>query len=329
MSFYSYLFTAHYKDFFRNLRKVAKREKRCFLFMLIDSAFLMLKYGFGMADYLNYELYKRSRKERREYFSTKGENDFYEKVSPSAYKKRYTVKPDFLREFAQYTKRDFFVPDGKNYDEYLAFLDKHPVFMSKPYDGLAGRDVCRVNACDIADKKEFYDSSVENRIFFEELVIQHPEMNRLCAKSVNTMRVMTFNDHGSPRIIWMGLRVGNGVNSVDNFHAKGMGVNIDIETGKLYGDAIDKDLNHYTEHPVTHVKFDGYEIPCFEEAKELVLKASLESDKILVVGWDVAISETGPVIIEGNRRPGFDLVQVLSDRGRMDIVNDVLNSIEQ
>lgn len=329
MSFYSYLFTAHYRNFFRNLKAVAKREGRCFLFLLIDSVFLMLRYGFGMSDYIGYELYKRSKKERLEYFSTKGENEFYEKVSPSAYKKRYTIKPDFLRDFAAYTKRDFFVPDGENYAEYLAFLEKHPVFMSKPYDGLAGKEVEKISADGIKDKEAFYSSAVENRYFFEELVIQHPEMNKLCAASVNTMRIMTFNDHGASRIIWMGLRVGNGVNAIDNFHAKGMGVNIDIETGKLYGEAIDKDLNHYTEHPKTHVKFEGFQIPCFNEAKELVLKAALESDKILVVGWDVAISENGPVIIEGNRRPGFDLVQVLSDRGRIDIVNDVLQSLDK
>ena len=94
------------------------------------------------------------------------------------------------------------------------------------------------------------------------------------------------------------------------------------------GNAIDKDLNEYSEHPLTHVKFDGFQIPCFEEAKKMVLEASLRSDKILVVGWDVAISKDGPVIIEGNRRPGFDIVQVLSG-GRMDIVNDVLSCVKK
>ena len=72
----------------------------------------------------------------------------------------------------------------------------------------------------------------------------------------------------------------------------------------------------FDAHPTTGVVFDGFQIPCFQEAKELVLKAALESDKILVVGWDVAISENGPVVIEGNRRPGFDLVQVLDDLSR-------------
>lgn len=327
MSFYKYLFSAHYRDFFRNLKAVAKKEKRSFLWMLLDSIVLMLRFGFGMADYLNYELYKRSRKERREYFSTKEEGLFYAKVSPEEYKKRFTVKPTFLKEFSEYTKREFIVPDGENFEEYLAFLDRNPVFMSKPYDGLAGQEVKKEYTANITDRKEYYENAIRNRYFFEELVVQHEGMNRLCPTSVNTMRIMTFNDHGSPRIIWMGLRVGNGVNAVDNFHAQGMGVNIDIDTGRLIGDGIDKDLNHFTHHPTTNVQFDGFQIPCFEEAKELVLKAALEDSHILVVGWDVAISENGPLLIEGNRRPGFDLIQVLADGGRRDIAEGVMSSL--
>ena len=327
MAFYSYIFSANYARFFDNLKKVAKKENKNFLKLVVDTGYCVFRYGFCLSDYLNYKLYNKKKKERKQYVSTRTENKFYETVSPSAYKQRYTIKPNFLKDFKEYTKRDFIVPKEGEYDKFLKFLDEHDVFMSKPYDGLGGADVKREYTKDITDKKEYFENAIKNRIFLEELVIQHPEMNKLCEKSVNTMRIMTFNDHGKSRIIWMGLRVGNGINAIDNFHAKGMAVNIDVSTGKLVGNAIDKDLNEYTEHPVTHVKFDGFQIPCFKEAKEMVLKASLESDKILVVGWDVAISDKGPVIIEGNRRPGFDIVQVLSG-GKMDMVNDVLNCLK-
>ena len=328
MAFYSYVFSANYKRYFNNLKNVAKNENKNYYKLILDTGLCVFKYGFCLSDYLSYKLYNKNKTERKKYVSTKTENKFYETVSPSAYKKRYTVKPNFLADFKEYTKRDFIVPKEENFQEFLSFLDKHEVFMSKPYDGLGGADVKKEYAKDIKNKEEYFKKAIENRIFLEELVVQHPEMNKLCDKSVNTMRIMTFNDHGKSRILWMGLRVGNGINAIDNFHAKGMAVNIDMETGKLIGNAIDKDLNEYIEHPVSHVKFDGFQIPCFEEAKEMVLKASLESDKILVVGWDVAISKDGPVIIEGNRRPGFDIVQVLSG-GRMDIVNDVLNCVNK
>lgn len=328
MAFYSYIFSANYKRYFYNLKKVSQREDKNFIKLILDTGYCVFRYGFALSDYLNYKLYSKNKAERKKYLSTRKENKFYEIVSPSEYKQRYTIKPNFLEDFKKYTKRDFFVPQEGNYQEFLHFLDTHEAFMSKPYDGLGGANVKKEYTKDIVNKEEYFNNAIQNRIFLEELVIQHPIMNNLCTRSVNTMRIMTFNDYGTPRILWMGLRVGNGVNAIDNFHARGMAVNIDMDTGRLVGNAIDKDLNEYKEHPVSHTRFDGFQIPFFEEAKQMVLEASLESDKILVVGWDVAISENGPVIIEGNRRPGFDIVQVLSG-GRADIVDEVLADVKK
>ncbi len=323
MAFYSYVFTADYKKFFQRIGQLAKKEKRFAPFLVADAVWCVFRYGLGLSDYFSFDICNRTRQERKEYVGTRAENSFYELVSPAQYKKRYTVKPTFLTDFKAYTKRDFIVPTEDNYPEFEAFLNKHGGFMSKPYDGLGGKDVEKVTTADITDREGYFRECIQNRIYLEELVHQHPDMNVLCPKSVNTIRIMTFNDHGKPEIIWMGLRVGNGVNSVDNFHAAGMGVSIDMETGKLVGNALDKDNRAFAVHPTTGVPFDGFQIPCFQEARELVLKAALESDKILVVGWDVAISENGPVIIEGNRRPGFDLPQVLADRGLMEIIRSV------
>ena len=320
MAFYSYMFTANYARFFRKLSAVAKKEHRFFPALVVDTAWCVFRYGFALTDYLNYELYRRDKAQR-----TRMENTFYEQVSPSQYKKRYTVKPTFLKEFADYTRRDFVVPAECTYQEFCDFLDKNDTFMAKPYDGLGGKGVEKVRTAEITDRKAYYDACVNDRIFLEQLVRQHPKMNELCAQSVNTIRCMTFNDHGKSEILWMGLRVGNGVNAIDNFHAQGMIVAIDMETGKLMGNGRDKDGREFTHHPTTGVQFDGFQLPCFEQAKELCLKASLESDKILVVGWDVAFAEDGPVIIEGNRRPGCDVVQVMDQRGRMDIVRSVLS----
>ncbi len=325
MAFYSYIFSANYSRFFKNLKKVAKEEKRFFPALVWDTGWCVFRYGMGLSDYLNYEIYKRTPAQRREYVGTRMENTLYETVSPAAYKKRFTIKPSFIREFSAYTKRTCCVPGEDSFETFQAFLRENPVFMSKPYDGLGGQDVQKVRAEEISDVKAYYEECAQNRVFVEQLVFQHPKMNELCPTSVNTIRIMTFNDNGKSEILWMGLRVGNGVNAVDNFHAQGMGVAIDMETGKLRGLALDKDGNRFAAHPTTGVTFDGFQLPDFQEACQLVLKGALESDKIRMIGWDVALSDKGPVVLEANRRPGFDLVQMLDERGRMDMVRSVLS----
>ena len=325
MAFYSYMFTANYKRFFHNLKEVSKQEKKNFLWLVADTGWCILRYGMALTDYLVYEAYKKGHKERMEYAGIRRQNEFYETVSPSAFKQRYTVKPIFLKEFKEYTKRDFVVPGEDTFENFCAYLDSHEVCMVKPFDGIGGKGVYKCYTKDIADRKALYDDCVANRMFVEDLVIQHPEMNQLCAKSVNTMRIITFNDHGKSEVVWICLRVGNGYNDVDNFSSAGMAMKVDMETGRVVGNALNGENQRFTHHPVTGTQFDGFQIPCFQEAKELVLKASLESDKILVVGWDVAISENGPVVIEGNRRPGLGIVQQVEGYGRMDIVRDILD----
>lgn len=324
MGFLSVAAHANYSRYFRKLKALAKREGLFYPRLLWDTGWCVLRYGMALTDYLNFKLYKRNHAQRLEYFGAMREEKFYNTVSPAAYKKRFTIKPDFIREFADFTRREITVPGKDDFAHFCAFLDKHPAFMSKPYDGSGGASVEKKEAAQITDRQAFYDYAATNRIYLEQLVTQHPDMNVLCPASVNTIRFMTYNDKGTPILLWAGLRVGNGINPVDNFHAQGMGVKIDPETGRLVGVGINKDNEEFIAHPTTGVVFEGFQIPCFREAVDMVLEAALKSDKILMIGWDIAISDKGPLIIEANRWPGFDLVQVLDDRGRMDIVRDVL-----
>lgn len=196
--------------------------------------------------------------------------------------------------------------------------------MEKPVDGIAGRDVKKVCANSIGDVQNYYNYLKDNRLFLDEYIIQHEKMSALCPKSVNTIRLMTSSVSGTPKIFFAGLRVGNGSADIDNFHGGGMGVLIDLDKGKLIGNATDKKLNHFEYHPITNTKFDGYDIPYWEEAKQMVCKAALVEPHIMVVGWDVAITENGPTLVEANRRPGFDMPQVLYNCGLKSTMKEIL-----
>lgn len=329
MSIVSYALKGNLKRFDDNLKKIAKSENRSVMGLRLNFLNCFRVLGCGYSDYLNYELYKRSKKELLEYASIKDQDKFYEIVSPYKYREFFSVKPNFLKNFKKYIGRDYF--DDGSIDELKSFLKTHDKFMQKPKNGLGGGGVCRVYSKDITNIDEYYNKIKNEKLFLEEYVKQNSKVNKICDNSVNTIRIMTFGYNGKSEILFACMRFGNGVGDVDNFHQGGMAVLVDIESGKLVGKAFNKALDYFDEHPVSHIKFDGFQIPNWDYIKKMVLDAALVSDKIHLVGWDVAVTENGAVFIEGNRRPGFDLVQVLSKRGRKDIMRhclDIINTEE-
>lgn len=327
MSIISYALKGNLKRFDDSLKKIAETENRSVMSLRLNFLNCFRLIGCGYSDYLNYELYKKSKAELLEYVSIKDQDKFYEIVSPAQYKKFFTIKPDFLKNFKKYISRDFF-EDG-TIEELKDFLDKHEYFMKKPYDGLGGHGVEKVYSKDIEDVESFYNDIIEKKFFIEEYVVQNKKVSEICSSSVNTIRIMSFGYNGKSEILFAAMRFGNGTAAVDNFHQGGMACLIDLETGKLVGKAFNKKLEYFDKHPASGVKFDGFQIPNWDKIKKLVLEAALVNEHIHVVGWDVAVTEKGATFIEGNRRPGFDLVQVLSKRGRKDIMRHCLDIINE
>jgi len=316
------------KGYLKRINEAAYKNNKSSVIMFIDMIIWYIFYGATLTDYLNYEFYNRTFKQRRKYAVVRTQGKFYEKVNPSKYKEFFTIKPNFLNNFKDYIGRSFYVPES-GIDALKEFLKKNKEFMIKPIDGLGGHDVRKMNRNEVKNANEFLTYLKDNRMFLEEVIKQHSKMNNLCSSSVNTLRIMTFVNNGRSEILYAAIRIGNGYNEVDNFHKGGMGVAINTKEGKLKGNAIDKDLNEYKKHPVTGTYFNKFEIPYWKETKKLVLDAAKVNQNIKVVGWDVAITKSGPVLVEGNRRPGFDLVQVLSKKGRKDIIYHVMNNLDK
>ncbi len=319
MSFLRYAVGANYQRFWNNLKAVGVREHRNPALLAADFLGCFARYGCGLSDYLNYELWDKSAAQRREYVTIRDTEQFYERVSPSQYKNFFSLKNNFLTNFAPYIRRGFFVPEEGNLSQMEQFLAGRDAVMVKPINGLGGHGVHKQKVDQIQDREAFHRQLVEQGLFLEELIVQHPEMNQLCPTSVNTIRVMTSNVAGKATLLYAGLRVGAG-GDVDNFHAGGMGVHVDLDTGVLQGKAVNKDCQEFDCHPITGVKFDGRQLPMWDQVKSMCMEASFVNPNIHVVGWDVAITPDGPTFVEGNRRPGFDLPQMTSHRGRKDIL---------
>ncbi len=160
--------------------------------------------------------------------------------------------------------------------------------------------------------KALFKYLLDNRLLLlEQPIIQHHIMNELNPSSVNTCRLVScMNDKNEVTILAAFLRIGNGINVVDNFNSGGMTARVDVNTGVILEDAINKKEEVFEKHPITNTTIKGFQIPFFEEAKAMVCEAAKMSPNVRYVGWDVAITEEGPTLVEGNQYPGHDIYQV-------------------
>jgi len=149
----------------------------------------------------------------------------------------------------------------------------------------------------------FFKDFILGAYLFQDEVTQHRELAVLNPHSLNTIRIDTFKALGQkPEVLSAYLRIGRGCGYVDNITSGGCRVGIGMETGRLktYGTSkIYHGALYITQHPDTGVKFKGFPIPFFEEVKMLAITAANYLPQSLV-GWDIAVSNNGPVLIEGN-----------------------------
>ena len=146
----------------------------------------------------------------------------------------------------------------------------------------------------------------------EEYIVQHPDMDLLNPGSVNTIRAVTVSSSTHPvlpdgrrmDIAFAMVRIGNGSTVVDNFHSGGMAAAVDLDTGMIATPAVDGQGTVFYAHPVTATVFQGFQLPFFTEALNLIKEIISHKNVEGFLGWDIAISVNGPVLVELNPKPG-------------------------
>lgn len=128
---------------------------------------------------------------------------------------------------------------------------------------------------------------------------------------------MTINPtYNNEVIVGAAARFGRMGGYVDNLAQGGVAVNIDFKNGELcdYG-LREYDLTKYTEHPDTHHPFAHYKVPYWEQICDLIHRVSIVLPPMRMMGWDIALTENGPVIVEMNTGTGVYSVQMGSAYG--------------
>jgi hypothetical protein len=186
------------------------------------------------------------------------------------------------------------------------------------YYGLGVRVLRRVGGAFLDDKGRtlapaaLYDELAAERKFrkfvFQERLFPHPELVRLSGTAaLQTIRMVTYVEDGEVECNHAFLRIAVGTNLVDNYHdgkSGNLAACVGVRDGCLregWGAPLNGvGFRRVTHHPGTGVALAGFRLPLWEEAKSLVARAATLFLPMRCIGWDVALTPSGPALIEAN-----------------------------
>lgn len=195
-------------------------------------------------------------------------------------------------------------------------------FVVKPLSGMSARGVrvLRRDGDGVADhagvRMRWRDLAAAMLSDAEAFVMQprlrpHPALREATGQEgLHTLRIITLLPrNGAPEVLYAVLRIVTGGAAVDNFRVAGGGV-----TGNLIA-RVEADgtlaapfrmsqdghgLVRVHEHPDTGRRLTGMKVPDWDGCVGLALRAAAAFPKLPCPGWDIAPTDEGPVIVEGN-----------------------------
>lgn len=155
-----------------------------------------------------------------------------------------------------------------------------------------------------------------NDYIFEKQIKQERTLSQFNPDTVNTIRVLTYKN----KIISATVRFGGKGEFVDNVSANGLAVSIDINSGCLgsYGLKMYSTTEKFYEHPDSHIKFEHTVVEQWEQICKVIERTLDYLPYYKSVGFDIATTLEGPVILEINTGVGINLSQMGKEYGLAD-----------
>lgn len=276
------------------------------LYILFHIMYSVFRYGLSFADYRKSNFINLTKEQKEQCLGKKE----YDKVINYLDDKKYSVifldKILFNKIFENYIGRKYIDIRITSLDEFINFVKDKETFFIKKHNSFGGEGVEKIINKDINYKKLYKQLLEKKQYLVEETIIQHSYLDDINKKAVNNIRIVTLVKDGKVHILAKVLRLSDGLEEVVSCHDLMQTLD---ENGKGIGEVYDDYFVNYLKHPTSNFDFKTTHIPYMKEAIKLAKDAALLVPEVRYVGWDIAISEKGPIIIEGNFYPSTGLHQ--------------------
>lgn len=273
--------------------------------LFISSIFNSIKYNISILEYYQFRFFQKTRKEKRSYAGTGFMFEYQKKMNPSKFRKYFIDKRLFLETFSKLVRHQYASLDELRGNHPLAesiLSNRSGKIVIKRNDGQCGVGVDVINATQLNPLSFVELMKNTGNDLAEEFIVQHPALMALSPSGLNTVRIFTqLTESGKVEIIGCRLRIT--INSiVDNLAAGNIAAAIDPVTGRLSGPGVYSDITkmNVLVHPITGIELSNFQVPFWSDILTLVEEAAQTVPECKSIGWDIAVTEYGPELLEGN-----------------------------
>ena len=154
---------------------------------------------------------------------------------------------------------------------------------------------------------------------FQDAVAVHPAIAAITGSAaVSTVRVVTVNRTDQPEVLYTAWKLPSPTAMSDNFWQAGSLIALVApKTGEVLQVrfASGPDTQWPEVHPVSGCQIKGITLPDWQSVLDLAIAAHAIVPDNGVLGWDIALTPQGPLIIECNENTGHALYQLAAGRG--------------
>jgi hypothetical protein len=288
----------------RFVSQTAQRARAPRWWIFLDMVWCSIRYETTFENYSEWDFFLLKARERRTYMTDPLSFRLTRRFNDASKRGVFDDKRQFADRFSEELGRAW-VDVRETDDAALAdFVRRFDRVITKDPRGVGGQGITLRQTAGITDASAFREELLASgQTLVEEVLEQHEDLARLHPKSLNTLRVVTFLDpSGEVHRLAGVLKIGNG-GFVDNFSNGGMYTMLDANGRALHA-ALDEDGRAFETHPLTGVAITGFQVPMYSEVIDLVDRLARRMPDMPYIGWDIAITPTGPVVIEGNHNTG-------------------------
>ncbi len=296
-----------------------------------DMIFNRLAYGFYPDEYVCFGLANQTPEEKREWISDLDFRIAVHRMNNIKDRDLFDNKTNAWTHFSKYYKRDHVcIKTKSDYEQFQAFITKHPVFVKKEVLQCRGNGVELIDIRTIGVNPKEYFLQLIHRCehVLEEPIEQDESMMKINPSSVNTVRMITFLTHSGIVGAWTFLRCGQSGSFVDNGAAGGIMIGINNNTGVLETDGFDEDNHLYRQHPDTGLVFRGYQLPEWDQLVSICKEIAESVPQLPYLAFDMSYTPKGWCVVEINVRGQMSGRQIVYHKGGKKELETIMSNMD-